>query len=223
MKIIIAKDILKANDQIAEQNMSRLDSANVYCVNLLGSPGCGKTTLLEAVSGYFRGRLDLAVIEGDLATSRDGDRIEALGIPAIQINTGGGCHLDANMVESALDSLDLNAVELLFIENVGNLICPAGFKLGEHLRIAMLSVAEGDDKVAKYPTMFSAVDAVVINKVDLLPHVDFDLEKVEADLQILAPDVDMLTLSAKTGEGVADFASWLTAKRKKVFASPQLS
>ena len=223
MKIIVAQDILKANDQIAEQNMSRLDSASVYCMNLLGSPGCGKTTLLEAVSGYFRGRLDLAVIEGDLATSRDGDRIEALGIPAIQINTGGGCHLDANMVESALDSLDLNAIELLFVENVGNLICPAGFKLGEHLRIAILSVTEGDDKDAKYPTMFSAVDAVVINKVDLLPHVDFDLEKVEADLQVIPPDIDLLMMSAKTGEGVADFASWLAAKRKKVFASPQLS
>jgi len=220
MEIIIAKDIMKANDQIAEANLSRLDQAGTYGVNLLGSPGCGKTTLLETMSGYLRGRLNFAVIEGDLATSRDGERVEALGVPTIQINTGGGCHLDATMVATALESLHLETIDLLLIENVGNLVCPAGFRLGERLRVALLSIPEGDDKVAKYPTMFSAVDAIVINKIDLLPYLDFDLDRVRSDLQIVAPQVEMMILSGRTGEGVADFANWLAVKRSEVFGVP---
>ena len=201
MEIVIAKDIMKANDQIAEANRIKLDQANVYCVNFLGSPGSGKTTLLEAIAPYITNQSPFGVIEGDLATSRDAERIETLGVPAIQINTGGGCHLDANMVDSALKNLNLNNLDLLFIENVGNLVCPAGFKLGERLRIVVLSVTEGDDKVAKYPTMFSAVDALVVNKIDLLPYLDFDLNKIRSDIKVIAPDIDMFTLSAKTGEG----------------------
>lgn len=219
MEIVIAKDIMKANDQIAEANRIKLDQANVYCVNFLGSPGSGKTTLLEAIAPYITNQSPFGVIEGDLATSRDAERIETLGVPAIQINTGGGCHLDANMVDSALKNLNLNNLDLLFIENVGNLVCPAGFKLGERLRIVVLSVTEGDDKVAKYPTMFSAVDALVVNKIDLLPYLDFDLNKIRSDIKVIAPDIDMFTLSAKTGEGAADFAGWLVRKSKMAIAA----
>ena len=219
MEIVIAKDILKANDQIAEENRLKLDQADVYCVNFLGSPGSGKTTLLEAIAPHITNQSPFGVIEGDLATSRDAERIETLGVPAIQINTGGGCHLDANMVGSALKNLNLNNLDLLFIENVGNLVCPAGFRLGERLRVVVLSVTEGDDKIAKYPTMFSAVNALVVNKIDLLPYLDFDLNKIKSDINVVAPNIDIFSLSAKTGEGAADFAEWLVQKREMTIAA----
>jgi hydrogenase nickel incorporation protein HypB len=215
MQIVVAQDILKANDQIAQRNLERLDAAGVYCINVLGSPGAGKTTLLEALAPHLSGQLRFAVIEGDPATTRDADRIEALGVPNVQINTGGGCHLDANMVVSALDNLKLESLDLLFIENVGNLICPSGYRLGERLRAVILSVAEGDDKVAKYPPMFQRVDALVVNKLDLLPYLEYDLGKVKSDVKRVAPDVHMMTLSAKTGEGVANLADWIVGKRQE--------
>lgn len=215
MKIVIAKKILTANDEIAADNLARLDRAGVYCINILGSPGAGKTSLLEKLAAPLAKKLRLGVIEGDLATSRDAERIDALGIPTVQINTEGGCHLDANMVKTALDSLALDDLDLLLIENVGNLVCPSGYRLGERHRIAVLSVAEGDDKVAKYPTMFQRVDTLVVNKIDLLPHVDYDLKRVYTDVQKIAPKIKMLEISARTSEGIESVAEWLTQKREE--------
>jgi len=213
MKIVIAKKILAANDEIAADNLARLDQAGVYCVNTLGSPGAGKTSLLEKLAEPLAQKLRFGVIEGDLATSRDAERIEVLGIPTVQINTVGGCHLDANMVKTALDSLALDSLDLLLIENVGNLVCPSSYRLGERHRIVVLSVAEGDDKVAKYPTMFQRVDTLVVNKIDLLPHVDYDLKHVYTDVQKIAPEIKMLEVSARTSEGIASVAEWLIQKQ----------
>ncbi|MBD3169460.1 MAG: hydrogenase nickel incorporation protein HypB [candidate division Zixibacteria bacterium] len=206
MKLVVSKDILKVNDKIAEIIGEKLENRGVMAVNILGSPGCGKTALIEALVKNAGDRFKFAVIEGDLATSRDAERIEKLNVPAVQINTGGGCHLDANMVLTALDDLDLDYVDVLLIENVGNLVCPAAFKLGERKRFAALSVPEGDDKVAKYPTMFQSVDAVVVNKIDLMAYLDFDIRRVENDLSKLAPGLKPLLVSAKTGEGIVEFS-----------------
>jgi hydrogenase nickel incorporation protein HypB len=220
MELVLAQKVLKANDQLAQNNRARLDAGGTYAVNLLGSPGAGKTTLLEAALPLLQARLKVAVIEGDLATSRDAERIEKAGAPAVQINTGGGCHLDAGMVASALDSLDA-ALDLLFVENVGNLVCTAGFDLGERLRVVVLSVAEGDDKVEKYPPMFTGIDAVALNKIDLLPHVDFDVEKTRANLRRLSPDARVFELSARTGAGIAEFADFLVERRAAWLAARQ--
>lgn len=215
MKIVVAKKILTANDEIAKENLNRLDRAGVYCINILGSPGAGKTTLLEKLVKPLSEKLRLGVIEGDLATSRDAERIDALGIPTVQINTEGGCHLDANMVRSALENLDLESLDLLLIENVGNLVCPSSYRLGERHRVVVLSVAEGDDKVAKYPTMFQRVDTLVVNKTDLLPYVEYDLKRVYADVQKVAPQIKMLEVSARTSEGIGALVDWLIAKRRE--------
>lgn len=212
MEIVVAKDLLKANDQIAAVNLSRLDTAGIACVNLLGSPGAGKTTLLERLADHLPDSVRPAAIEGDLATSNDAERIQALGWPTVQINTGGGCHLDANMVAAGLDGLDLDSIDLLFIDNVGNLVCTASFQLGERLRLVVLSVTEGDEKVVKYPPMFQKADVIVINKIDLLPYTDFDVKRVVADAQRLNPDVEIHQVSARTAEGVAGLAQWLLGR-----------
>ena len=164
---------MKANQQLAAENRARFDAAGVYVVNVVGSPGCGKTTLLEGLFAELRGRLRPAVIEGDIAGAIDAERIQALGLPVVQINTDGACHLNANMIASAVGEFELGGVDLLAIENVGNLVCTAGFDLGEHLRIVVLSVSEGDDKAVKYPAIFQGSDALVITKTDLLPHSNF--------------------------------------------------
>ena len=169
MKIVAAKKILKANDQLAAENRRQLESAGVFGVNVVGSPGAGKTTLLEALFSHLKGRLRPAVIEGDIAGSIDAERIERIGVPVVQVNTDGACHLDANMIAIAAQELDFRAIDLLVIENVGNLVCTAGFDLGEHLRIVVLSTSEGDDKAVKYPAIFQGSDALFITKMDLLP------------------------------------------------------
>jgi hydrogenase nickel incorporation protein HypB len=209
MKIVAAKRILNANQQLAETNRAGLDAAEVLGVNVVGSPGCGKTTLLEALFRHFKGRLRPAVIEGDIAGSIDAERIEALGVPAVQINTDGACHLDANMIASALREFDLPQVDLLLIENVGNLVCTAGFDLGEHLRTVVLSVSEGDDKAAKYPAIFQGSQALLITKTDLLPYTNFQVERITADMQRLAPAAAVFQVSALRGDGVAAAAEWL--------------
>ncbi len=214
MKIVAAKKILKANDQLAAENRARFDMAGVLACNLVGSPGCGKTTLLEAVFQHTRGRCTPAVIEGDIAGSLDAQRIERLGIPVVQINTDGACHLDAAMVGAAAAGLDLNGVDLLVIENVGNLVCTAGFDLGEHLRIVVLSVAEGHDKPLKYPAIFQGSHALVIAKVDLLPHTDFSIDEAQAAMHRLAPEARVFAVSARTGQGVAALTQWLLDQRK---------
>ena len=212
MRIVVAKNILKANDQLAAANRARFEAAGVYAVNVVGSPGCGKTTLLEALFRRLAGRLRPAVIEGDIAGSIDAERMEALGIPVVQINTDGACHLDAMMIASAVGELDLGAVDLLAIENVGNLVCTAGFDLGEHLRLVLLGVTEGDDKVVKYPAIFQGSDALVLTKTDLMPHTNFRVERIAADLARLAPKAPLFRVAALGGEGIGPLVEWLAAK-----------
>jgi hydrogenase nickel incorporation protein HypB len=209
MKIVAAKKILNANQQLAEANRAGLNAARVLGVNVVGSPGCGKTTLLEALFAALRGRLAPAVIEGDIAGSIDAERIDALGVPVVQINTEGACHLDANMIAMASQGLDLARADLLVIENVGNLVCTAGFDLGEHLRLVLLSVTEGDDKLAKYPAIFRGSHALVISKVDLLPHTNFNVQRAADDMKRLAPEARVFQVSAVRGDGVPALAEWL--------------
>jgi hydrogenase nickel incorporation protein HypB len=214
MKIVAAKKILKANDQLAADNRARLDAAGVFGVNVVGSPGAGKTTLLEALFARLAGRLRPAVIEGDLAGSIDAERMEKIGVPVVQINTDGGCHLDANMIATAGNELDFKLVDLLVIENVGNLVCTAGFDLGEHLRIVVLSVSEGDDKAVKYPAIFQGSQALFVTKIDLLPYTNFSVQRITADMKRLAPDAAVFQVSAVKGDGIPAAADWLAAKAK---------
>ena len=219
MKIVAAKSILKVNDQLAAENRQRFDAAGVYCVNVVGSPGCGKTTLLEALFEHLRDpaarvpRLRPAVIEGDIAGSIDAERMEALGVPVVQINTEGACHLDANMTASAVAQLDLANVDLLMVENVGNLVCTAGFDLGEHLRIVVLGTSEGDDKAVKYPAIFQGSDALVISKTDLLPYTNFNIPRITADMRRLVPDAPVFQVAAIKREGTERLAEWIAAKK----------
>jgi hydrogenase nickel incorporation protein HypB len=216
MKIVAAKKILNANEQLAGVNRNMFDAARVLGVNVVGSPGCGKTTLLEALFAALRGKLKPAVIEGDIAGSIDAERIDALGVPVVQINTEGACHLDANMIAAASQGLDLQSVDVLVIENVGNLVCTAGFDLGEHVRIVLLSISEGDDKLAKYPAIFRGSHALVITKVDLLPLSNFNLDRAKADMKRLAPEAKLFEVAALRGEGIGPLADWLVEQHAAV-------
>jgi hydrogenase nickel incorporation protein HypB len=202
--------ILSKNDRFAAENRRVLDARGVFAVNLVSSPGSGKTTLLVRTIGMM-GRRPLAVIEGDQQTRNDADRIRATGAPAVQVNTGKGCHLDAHMVGHAMEHLDLARGSFLFIENVGNLVCPAAFDLGEDAKVAILSVTEGEDKPLKYPDMFTAARLAILNKTDLAPHCDVDLDLYETNLRRVNPDIAILRVSARTGEGMAAWVSWLEA------------
>ncbi len=211
-KVKVAEDALDANETIARANRDDFDRASVTVVNLMSAPGAGKTSLLE------RGLADLdgiraGVLEGDVQGSMDADRIAGLHVPVIQLNTdpgfGGECHLDANMVRSAIPSLPLDEIDLLVIENVGNLVCPAEFRVGEDARVMVASVAEGEDKPLKYPLMFRTCELVLVNKIDLLPHLDFELDRFLHNLDAVNPDVDRLQVSARTGEGVDEWRAWL--------------
>ena len=217
MKIVAAKKILKANDQLASENRAQLGERGVFCVNLVGSPGCGKTTLLEGLFRHFGPRIAPSVIEGDIAGQVDALRMEKLGVPVVQINTDGMCHLDASMIAAATGGFELGSVDTLWIENVGNLVCTAGYDLGEHLRLVALSTSEGDDKIIKYPAIFQRSDALIITKIDLLPYCDFDVEKARADMKRLAPDARIFELSATGGDGLADVAAWVLEKREETF------
>ncbi|MFM8332467.1 MAG: hydrogenase nickel incorporation protein HypB [Candidatus Methylumidiphilus sp.] len=209
----ILGSLLQHNDRQAEANRARLDGLGVLTVNLMSSPGAGKTALLEATIRQLGGDLRIAVIEGDLETENDADRIRALGVPAHQITTGTACHLDAHLVAQALDALDLANLDVLFIENVGNLVCPASFDLGHHRNVALLSVTEGDDKPAKYPVMFRAADLMLVSKTDLLAYLpEFSPERAEGCLRNLASTAPALRLSAKSGEGMAAWIGWLNAE-----------
>ncbi|MBM4199811.1 MAG: hydrogenase nickel incorporation protein HypB [Gammaproteobacteria bacterium] len=202
--------LLAANNRQAEANRARLDAHGILTINLMSSPGSGKTALLEATIRSMREELRIAVIEGDLETENDADRIRALGVSAHQITTGTACHLDAHLVAQGLDNLDLDAIDVLFVENVGNLVCPASFDLGHHRNVTLLSVTEGDDKPAKYPVMFRASDLMLITKVDLLVHLpEFSTNRAETFLRRLASDAPVLTLSARNGDGVAQWQDWL--------------
>ncbi|MDZ7615496.1 MAG: hydrogenase nickel incorporation protein HypB [Patescibacteria group bacterium] len=212
MKIVAAKKLLKANDQLAAENRAKFDALGICCVNIVGSPGAGKTTLLEGLFKALGPEVRPAVIEGDIAGAIDAERIEKLGVPVVQINTDGACHLDANMIAAVLGDLDLAAVNLLFIENIGNLVCTAGFDLGEHVRIVVLSGVEGDDKAVKYPAIFQGSAAMVITKCDLLSHTNFDPERIANDYRRLRPDGRVFPVCALTGDGVAEVADWLLSR-----------
>lgn len=218
MKIVAAKAILKANEQLAGENRARWTSQRVFGINLVGSPGCGKTTLLEGLFQRLQGRLTPAVIEGDIAGQIDAERMARIGVPVVQINTDGMCHLDASMIAAAVNGFDDGRFDTLWIENVGNLVCTAGYDLGEHLRIVALSVPEGDDKLAKYPAIFQRSDALVITKTDLLPYSNFDAARARGDMRRLAPQAEVFEVSALHGGGLDALADWLVQQRAAAFA-----
>ena len=207
----IGEAILAKNDHLAQHNRDWLVARGIIAINLMSSPGSGKTTLLERTIADLRGQRQLCVIEGDQETTFDAERIRRAGARAVQVNTGAGCHLDAPMVQRAIASLNPDQGSLLMIENVGNLVCPALFDVGEQAKAVIISVTEGDDKPLKYPHMFAAADLVVVNKIDLLPYVDFDLDRLTRDARRLKPDVEVLAVSARTGENVAAWLRWLTS------------
>ncbi len=208
-RIPIVEKILSANDHIAAQNKSALDSAGILGLNFMASPGAGKTSLIEHTIKKLKDRLKLAVIDGDVATSIDADRAAAAGAQSVQINTGGECHLDAIMLQGALSELHLEEIDLLIVENVGNLICPASFQLGTHKSVLIASVPEGDDKPYKYPGMYRGVEALVINKIDLLPYVEFDMEYFRQGVEILNPGLVTFPLSCRTDEGLDAYLAWV--------------
>ena len=216
MEIKVLRDVLSANDAIARRNRSRLDKHNTLAVNVMSSPGAGKTSLILRTIEKLKGQIRIAVIEGDVASTIDADKVSKEGVAVVQINTAGGCHLDANMVENALNNLPLEEAGLLFIENVGNLICPAGFALGEHKRVILLSTPEGDDKAYKYPTIFIDADVVLINKVDLLPLLDFNVTSFTRAVNGLNPEVKIFQVSYKTGQGLEGWFSWLQEQTKEM-------
>jgi len=209
MQIKVMTNILDRNDQIAAEVNERLSAKGIFVVNLLGSPGCGKTSLLEHTIAGIKDELSIAVIEGDLFTAKDAERIEKHGVPVVQINTSGGCHLDANMVNSALDSLDLENLDLIVIENVGNLVCPAEFNIGEDVKVTVLSITEGEDKPLKYPLIFKQASVVILNKVDLLPYTSFDMYSAIKDITSINPNVVLIEASARTGQGLTQWYDWL--------------
>ena len=209
-RIPVVERILSANDKLAEENKSRLDAANVFALNLMASPGAGKTSLIEQTLPRLAEKLRVAVIDGDIATSIDADRAAAAGAAvAIQVNTGGECHLDAVMLHQAISQINLVEVDILLVENVGNLVCPAEFRLGTHKSVLIASVPEGDDKPYKYPGMYRGVDALVINKVDLLPYIDFKMDYFQRGVEALNPGLVTFSLSCSTGEGLDAWTSWL--------------
>ncbi|MDD4599566.1 Hydrogenase maturation factor HypB [bioreactor metagenome] len=215
MEVKVMTDILDANDQLAHTVNQKLSSQGIFVLNLLGSPGCGKTTLLEKTIAALKADIRLAVIEGDLFTSKDAERIERQGVPVIQINTAGGCHLDAGMINSVISGLDLSSLDMIIIENVGNLVCPAEFEIGEDAKATVLSVTEGEDKPLKYPLVFRKSQAVLINKIDLLPYTDFDLDAAMHDIKGINPEATLVTASCRTGQGLDEWYHWLKTQVKK--------
>jgi hydrogenase nickel incorporation protein HypB len=211
VEIDLSRPILARNEALAEGNRVRLAGAGVFALDVLASPGAGKTSTILATIGLLRDRLRIAVIEGDIASRVDAEKVKAHGIPAVQINTGGACHLEADMISRALDALPLDALDLVIVENVGNLVCPAEFDLGQGARIVILSVPEGDDKPLKYPGIFAQAGAVLLNKIDAMSVFDFDEGAFVASVRQLNGTAPIFRMSAKTGEGVAEWADWLAA------------
>ncbi len=214
-RVKVVENILNANDRLAQENRNILDRNSVFSLNMMASPGAGKTSLIEQTIRGLKSRLRLAVIDGDIATNIDADRAAAAGAIAFQVNTGGECHLDAVMLQEALPNINLDQVDLLLVENVGNLICPASFSLGTHKSVLIASIPEGDDKPYKYPTMYRGVDALVINKIDLLPYVPFDMEYFRQGVEILNPGLVTFPLSCHTGEGIQNWLGWISSNTIK--------
>ena len=215
MKIEVMTDVLEANDRIAAANKEIFDRNGNLVLNLMSSPGSGKTLLIEKTAGALEGKLRLGVIVGDIETSRDAERIEKYNLPVVQLTTGSACHLDGNMIASALGHLDLSKIDILIIENVGNLVCPAEFKVGEDYKVMILSVTEGDEKPLKYPLMFKESSLLMINKIDLLPFTNFNMEEARKNASKMNPDLDILELSCTTGEGIDRWLLWLTERYQK--------
>ncbi len=207
--VTVEENIHQANDEIARHNREQLLGAGIFSLNLMASPGAGKTSLIERTLQEISDQFQVAVIDGDVATSIDADRASEAGATAVQINTGGACHIDANMLQHALAELDLSRIDLLLVENVGNLICPASFQLGTEKNVLIASIPEGDDKPYKYPKMYQDVDALVVNKIDLLPYLEFDMDYFGKGVEILNPELVTFPLSCKTGEGFQDWMAWL--------------
>ena len=216
VKITIAQNILAANNTIAGEIQQNLSAHGIRTLNIMSSPGAGKTTLLERTIERLRGRLSIGVIEGDVETSADAERIEAAGAQTVQINTRGACHLEAHMIRDALAQIEVASLDLLVIENIGNLVCPAAWNLGEDTRVVVVSTTEGDDKPAKYPQMFAASEVMVVNKLDLLPYVDYDLQKVKRQALAINPHLRIFELSCRTGEGLDTWCEWLITVVKGV-------
>ncbi len=214
MKVSVVEGILSANDEIAQQNRQLLDQHGICVMNLMASPGSGKTSLILRTVDALRDCMRIGVIEGDIASTVDADRVAAKGVPVVQINTGGQCHLDAPMIQRALAQLPLPDLDVLIVENVGNLVCPVDFRLGENLNVMIASAPEGDDKPYKYPAIFMAVDAVVINKVDLLPYVHFDVAAFGQLVEGMNPDVRIFEVSCETGQGIEGWAQWVAEQSK---------
>jgi hydrogenase nickel incorporation protein HypB len=210
MKVKVVTRILEANERLAEENRKRFTDAGVFVINLMGAPGAGKTTLLERTIRELKEKTRIGVIEGDIEGSDDAERIHDAGVPVVQINTGGACHLDANMISEVLDDVPLRELDLLVIENVGNLVCPAEFKVGEDLKAMVLSITEGHDKPLKYPLMFRESSALVLNKIDLLPHMNVDIAKIRKDARSLNRSIEIFEVSCKTGEGIDRWTEWLS-------------
>jgi len=215
VEIKVLSNLLKANDAIAEQNRKTFRENKVTVYNLIGSPGAGKTSVLEVAIERLKGQYRIGVIEGDIATSRDAERIAKLGVETLQINTRGACHLDANMIASALSEFPYQGLDMLFIENVGNLVCPAGYALGEDAKIVVISVPEGEDKPAKYPLIFRNASLMLLNKIDLLPYCDFDIETMKQDALGVNPALDVIGTSCTSGEGAEEWAAWLTSRMQQ--------
>jgi len=214
MKVSVVKNILEANERIAQENRAIFDENNLLVFNLMSSPGAGKTSLLEKTIGALKDEVRMGVIEGDIQSSQDAERIAAMGIPAVQINTGGACHLDGNMIRDTFTEFDFDALDLLVVENVGNLVCPAEFKVGEDFKAMILSVAEGDDKPSKYPLMFHESEVLLVNKIDLLPYVNCSVEKIREEALKVNPGLTIFEISCKTGEGLDAWVDWLREKVK---------
>jgi hydrogenase nickel incorporation protein HypB len=220
VKKVVQENVLDANDTLARANRDLFDRAGTYTINMMSSPGAGKTALLERTLERLRGKLRLGVLEGDVQTTLDADKLARFHIPLVQVNTdpgfGGECHLDANMVRSGLGELPLEDIDILMIENVGNLVCPAEFRVGEDVRVMVYSVTEGEEKPLKYPLMFRSADLVLVNKVDLLEHLDFDLEQFLGNLDAVNPGVRTVLTSARTGQGVDEWCDWLGQRLENV-------
>ncbi|MBF0459403.1 MAG: hydrogenase nickel incorporation protein HypB [Nitrospirae bacterium] len=213
MNIKVVSKILDANDRLAETNRRKLKAAGIYTINLMGAPGAGKTSLLECVLDTLKGSLRIGIIEGDIAGADDARRIALYNVPVVQINTGGACHLDANMIGEVLNELPLDEIDMLIIENVGNLVCPAEFSLGEDIKIMVSGVTEGHDKPGKYPLMFRQSNALILNKTDLLPYVNIDMGKFRSDALSLNPEIKIFEVSCKTRDGIGEFCQWLRLQR----------
>lgn len=214
MKIPVVRDILEANERIARQNRELFNENNLLVINLMSAPGAGKTSLLERSIDALKDEISMGIIEGDIQSSQDAERVARKGVPAVQINTGGECHLDGNMIRDTFKDFDFKSIQLLVVENVGNLVCPAEFNMGEDFKIMMLSVTEGDDKPSKYPLMFHKSKVLLINKIDLLPYVDCSIERIEEESKRINPDLDIFRISCKTEEGLGDWYDWLKKQVK---------